>query len=82
MIVGALFNRVFEVTLTSTIVSDFLCPVTIVGGDLRFAPVCLSVCLSARLSSFTVYSFQRVFLKPCILFVGYNENVHVEFCWR
>ena len=39
------------------------------GGDLRFAPVCLSVCLSARLSSFTVYSFQRVFLKPCILFV-------------
>ena len=32
MVVGALLNRVFEVALTSTIVSDFLCPVTIVGG--------------------------------------------------
>ena len=32
MVVGALLNRVYEVALTSTIVSDFLCPVTIVGG--------------------------------------------------
>ena len=53
MEVGTLLNLDFEVALTSTIVSDFLCPVTIVGGGggggaLRFAPVCPSVCPSIR----------------------------------
>ena len=45
MVVGALLNRVFEVALTSTIVSDFFMPRDYIrgGGALRLAPVCLSV---------------------------------------
>ena len=47
---GGSFEPRFEVALTSTIVSDFLCPVTIVGwgGGLRFAYVSPSVCSSVR----------------------------------
>ena len=49
MEVGALLNRVFEVALTSTIVSDFFMTRDYSrGGALRFAPVSPSVSPSVR----------------------------------
>ena len=76
MKVGTLLNRVFEVALTSTVVSDFFMPRDYSrGGGIKICP-CLSVCLSVRSSRFTVYSlcnqlfpqFSMGLLKPCILF--------------
>ena len=49
IVVGALLNRVFDVALTSTIVSDFLWPISLVGGSIKICP-----CLSVRSSRFTV----------------------------
>ena len=47
MVVEALWNRVFEMALTSNIVSDFFMPRDHSRvGALRFAPVCSSVCPS------------------------------------
>ena len=49
MVVEALWNRVFEMALTTTIVSDFFMPRDHSRvGALRFAPVCPSVCPSVR----------------------------------
>ena len=48
MVVGTFLNSVFEVALTSTIVSDFFMPRDYSRGALRFAPVCPSVCPSVR----------------------------------
>ena len=57
MVVGARLNRVFEVTLTSTTVSDFFMPRDYSRGGggwgIKICP-CLPVCLSVRLSRFTV----------------------------
>ena len=71
MVVGAFLNRVFEVALTSTIVSDFFIPRDYSQGALRFAPVCPSVCPPVRHAlQYRVcvinssHSFQWVFLKP------------------
>ena len=58
MVVGALLNRVFEGALTSTIVSDFLWPVNIVGAGIKICP-CLSVCLSVR-PFVTLYNIEFV----------------------
>ena len=90
MVVGALLNRVFEVILTSTIVSDFFMPRDYSRGrGIQICP-CLSVCLSVRSSGFTVYSlfnqffpqFSMGLFEVLYTFCGYNENVHVEFWWR
>ena len=49
MVVEALWNRVFEMALTTTIVSDFFMPRDHSRvGALRFAPVCPSVCPSVH----------------------------------
>ena len=82
MVVGALLNRVFEVTLTSTIVSDFFMPrdYSRGRGAFRFAPVCPSVCPSVRQALQYIdclikysHSFQWVCLKSCILFVDIKK---------
>ena len=78
MVVGALLNRLFEVALTITIYSDFLCPRDYSrrgGGALSLLlsvrlPVSPSVRYALQYRICVInssHSFQWVCLKPCIL---------------